>query len=81
MEYGYEVSQPCETKLTLRKYLQQRLMNVDGRFARDIEYLFCTQHATDLKQIKADGNFALQLTKGKTFSGSFWYVENTGVDK
>ena len=32
---GYEVSQPHETKLTLCKYFQQRLMNVDGKIVRN----------------------------------------------
>ena len=28
-------------KLTYRKYFNQRLLNFDGRFARDLDYLFC----------------------------------------
>ena len=30
-----------KVKLPIRKYFQQRLLNVDGRFAQNIEYLFC----------------------------------------
>ena len=37
------------TKLSLRKYFQQWLPNVDGCFANNIEYLFCAPYATDIK--------------------------------
>ena len=36
-------SQERSVKLPLRKYFQQRLLNVDGRFAQNIEYIFCAQ--------------------------------------
>ena len=35
-------------KLTYRKYFNQSLMDVDGRFARDLDYL-CLLHSTLLK--------------------------------
>ena len=66
---GYETSGYRNSKLTLRKYFQQRLLNVDGRFANNVEYLFCAQYATEIKQIKADSNIALRLCKGKTLNG------------
>ena len=31
-------------KLPIRKYFQQCLLNVDGRFAQNIESLFCAQY-------------------------------------
>ena len=37
----------CTTKLSLRKYYQQYLLNVYRHFANTIEYLFCAQYATD----------------------------------
>ena len=55
---GYATSGDRKSKLTLRKYFQQRLFNVDGRFANNIEYLFCAQYATDIKQIKSDSNMS-----------------------
>ena len=58
---GYSTSGVWKTKLTLRRYFQQRLFNVDGRFANNIEYLFSAQYATEIKQIQADSNIALQL--------------------
>ena len=66
---SYTFSNNRETRLPLRKYYQQRLLNVDGRFANNIEYLFCAQYATDIKQIQADTNLALQLTCGRTLGG------------
>ena len=56
--------------MSLRKYYQQRILNVDGRFAKNIEYLFCAQYAADLKQIQSDANIALRITKGRTIGGS-----------
>ena len=50
---GNETDEPCQSKFTLHQYFQQRLLNVDCKFVENIKYLFCTQHATDLEQIKA----------------------------
>ena len=44
------------------KYFQQRLLNVDVRFAQNIEYLFFAQHIVDLKQIQGDANLAIRLS-------------------
>ena len=61
---GYCTSGTWNTKLSLRKYFQQRLLNVDGCFANNIEYLSCAQYATNIKQIKSDSNLALHLKHG-----------------
>ncbi len=37
-------------KITYRKYFNQRLLDVDGRFARDTEYLFVAQYIVEAKQ-------------------------------
>ena len=42
--------------LTQRKYFNQRLLDVDGRFAKDLEYLFVAQYIVERKQIQDDGN-------------------------
>ena len=47
---GYSTSSICKTKLTLRRYFQQCLFNVDGHFANNIEYLFVAQYATEIKR-------------------------------
>ena len=43
-------------KLTYRKYFNQRLLDVDGRFARDLDYLFVAQYIVEVKQVLDDGN-------------------------
>ena len=43
-------------KLTYRKYFNQRLLDVDGRFAHDIDYLFVAQYIVDSKQVFDDAN-------------------------
>ena len=43
-------------KLTYRKYFNQRLLDIDGRFARDLDYLFVAQYIVEAKQILDDGN-------------------------
>ena len=66
---GYMISGECTTKLSLQKYYQQWLLNVDGCFANNIEYLFCAQYATGIKQIKDSTQIALHLKHGKTLGG------------
>ena len=56
-------------KLPIRKYFQQHLLNVDGRFAQNIEYLFCAQNIADIKQIDSDATLAIMLSQGRTFGG------------
>ena len=38
-------------KLIYRKYFNQRLLDVDGRFAKDIDYLFVAQYIVEAKQV------------------------------
>ena len=40
-------------KLTYRKYFNQRLLDVDGRFAKDLDYLFVAQYIVEAKQVMA----------------------------
>ena len=49
-------------RLGIRKYFQQRLLNVDIRFAQNIEYLFCAQYIADIKQIQSDANLAIHMS-------------------
>ena len=51
-----------KVKLPIRKYFQPYLLNVDGRFAQNIEYLFCTQYIADIKQIENDATLAIWLS-------------------
>ena len=43
-------------KITYRKYFNQCLLDIDGRFARDIYYPFVAQYIVEAKQIVDDGN-------------------------
>ena len=51
-------------KLGMRKYFQQRLLNCDGRFAKNMEYIFCAQYISDIKQIQSDANMVIWLSRG-----------------
>ena len=48
-----------KVKLPIRKYFQQHLLNIGGRFAQNIEYLFCAQYIADIKQIEIDATLAI----------------------
>ena len=39
-------------KLTYRKYSNQRLLDVDGTFARDLDYLFVAKYIVEAKQVR-----------------------------
>ena len=43
-------------KLTCRKYFDQRLFTVDGRYAGDVDYLFVSQFIVEAKQVLVNGN-------------------------
>ena len=43
-------------KLTYRRYFNQRLLDVDGRFARDLDSLFVAQYIVEANQVSGDAN-------------------------
>ena len=53
-----------KVKLPIRKYFQC-LLNVGGRFAQNIEYLFCAQYIADIKQIREWCYFGHHVILGK----------------
>ena len=58
-------------KLTYRKYFNQRLLDVDGRFARDLDYLFVAQYIVEAKQVLDDGNnFAMRQKPCRQFTAA-----------
>ena len=58
-------------KLTYRKYFNQRLLDVDGRFARDLDYLFVAQYIVEAKQVMDDGNnFAWRQKPSRQFTAA-----------
>ena len=52
-----------------RKYFQQHLLNVDICFVQNMEYLFCAQYISDIKQIQGDIYLAIHLSCGRTLDG------------
>ena len=58
-------------KLTIRKYFNQRLLDQDGRFARDLDYNFTAQYTIESKQIFDDANNYIWRQKpGRTFTAA-----------
>ena len=53
------------TTLTIGKYVNARLLDQDGRFAKDIEYIFGMQYAVEHKQVRDCISIALRQTKGR----------------
>ena len=51
-----------DTKLKLRKYVNARLLDQDGRFAKDIQYTFAMQYAVEHKQVRDSIGVALRQT-------------------
>ena len=58
-----------KVKLLIRKYFQQCLLNVDGRFAQNTKYLFCVQYIADIKQIEGEATLAIMLSQERTLGG------------
>ena len=60
----YDVLQPRRSKLDLRRYVNQRLLNVKANFSQDIDFIFAFQYATELQQFKSEMKIALKKTSG-----------------
>ena len=58
------------TRLTLGKYVNACLLDQDGRFAKDIEYIFAMQYAVEHKQVHDSINIALCQVRGRQFQGN-----------
>ncbi len=70
----FPISSGCFTterpnKITYRKYFNQRLLNVDGRFAKDTDYLFVAQCIVEAKPILDDAhNFIWRQKPGRNLT-------------
>ena len=60
-KFGYSMQR--QTKISMKKYFQTRILNYDGRFSKSIEYIFYAQYRTEAKEI-AD-SLPVALRKGK----------------
>ena len=49
-------------------YYNQRLLNCDGQFATNIEYM-SSQYATELRQVQGNNGIGLRLKNGQTLHG------------
>ena len=45
------------------------MLNADGRFARDTEYLLAAQYAVESKQVSDDATIAMRQTQGRFHRG------------
>ena len=60
-KFGYSMQR--QSKISMKKYFQTRILNSDGRFSKSIEYIFYAQYRTEAKEI-AD-SLSIALRKGK----------------
>ena len=58
-----------EKRLTVRKYFNQRLLDADGRFSKDVEYLLTAQYAVESKQVCDDASIMLRQSRGRLYRG------------
>ena len=58
-----------ERSITIHKYFNQRLLHVEGRFAKDIEYLLTAQYAVEHKQVYDEISIAMRQTQGRQYRG------------
>ena len=66
---GY--NSPRERKITYRKYFNQRLLDIDGRFAKDFNYLFLAQFIVESKQVFDEANnFIWRQKPSRQFTAS-----------
>lgn len=59
--FGYNTNR--DTKLSIKKYFNSRLLSNDQRFAKNTSYIFYAQYITEASQILQSINIALQLQK------------------
>ena len=57
-QFGSDASR--RTRLTPKKYFNARILNKDGTFAENVEYLFYAQYITEYKQMMDDVLIAVQ---------------------
>ena len=58
----------CE-HLTMRRYFNQRLLDVDGRFSCDVEYLLAAQYAAEYQQINSLTSVVMRQVPGRIYRG------------
>ncbi|XP_073688497.1 uncharacterized protein [Garra rufa] len=51
-------------RLTLSRYLNNRILHADGRFAQNIEYIFYAQYLSEIEQVMSNVSIALRKGQG-----------------
>ncbi|KAG7999536.1 ATP-dependent DNA helicase PIF1 [Nibea albiflora] len=51
-------------RLTLSRYFNNRILNADGRFAQNVEYIFFAQYMSELEKVVSNVSIALRKGKG-----------------
>ena len=58
---------PFKTRdVPIRRYFNKRILDVDGRFAKDIDYILTAQYMVEKNQIMSDINIMLSKSRGRT---------------
>lgn len=65
--FGFSMSR--RKKISMKKYFQARVMHKDGRFAKNIQYLFYAQYRCEAKDIKDCLSIALRKGKNDNITG------------
>ena len=61
---------PRDAKLTMRRYFNQRLLDVDGRFGKDMEYLLTAQYTVEDTQVRNSENIVMRQSQGRRHRGA-----------
>ncbi|XP_059198565.1 uncharacterized protein LOC131978809 [Centropristis striata] len=51
-------------RLTLSRYFNNRILHADGRFAKNVEYIFFAQYLSEVEQVVSNVSIALRKGKG-----------------
>ena len=62
-------SEERKEKLTIRKFFNQRLLDVDGRFAKDVDYLLAAQYAVEQDQVDHLQSIVIRQMHGRMYKG------------
>ena len=55
--------------ITVKKYFNQRILDADGRFAKDVEYLLAAQYIVESKRVRDESQIAMRQLRGLKFRG------------
>ena len=58
-----------DVRLTLSRFLLNKILNADPRYSRDTDFIFFAQYLTELQQVISNVSIALRKTPEKGFDG------------